>query len=183
MIHPTSDVQSNNIGENTFIWQYVVILPNAIIGRNCNINCHCFLENDVILGNNVTIKSGVYLWDGTSIMDNVFIGPNVTFVNNKYPRSKEYPGKHIGVTIRIGASIGAGSTLLGSIVIGEFAMVGAGSVVTKNIPRNTLWYGNPAKFQGYVCNCGHKLNDNLVCSQCSKEYIINNGLFEEVLKK
>ena len=145
MIHPLADVQSKQIGNNTYVWQFVVILPNAIIGENCNINCHCFIENEVMIGNNVTIKSGVYLWDGIRIEDNVFIGPNATFVNDKFPRSKKYPESFLPTIIKCGASIGANATILGGITIGENAMIGAGAVVTKNIPPNTLWVGNPAK--------------------------------------
>lgn len=146
MIHELSDVLSGNIGNNTSIWQYVVILPNARVGNNCNICSHCFLENDVIVGDNVTIKNGVYLWDGITIEDNVFIGPNVTFTNDKYPRSKKYPDEFQRTLIKKGASVGAGSTILGGITIGESAMIGAGSVVTKNVPDGELWVGNPAKF-------------------------------------
>lgn len=146
MIHPTSDVQSTNIGEGTSIWQYVVVLPKASIGKNCNINAHCFVENDVVLGDNVTVKCGVYLWDGIRAGNNVFIGPNVTFTNDKYPRSKQYPDEFLKTIIEEGASIGAGSVILCGISIGRNSMIGAGSVVTKNIPPNQLWYGNPAKF-------------------------------------
>ena len=90
-IHPTADVQTNNIGQNTLVWQFAIILPGAVIGDNCNINCHTFIENDVKIGHRVTIKSGVYLWDGIEVEDDVFIGPNVTFTNDKYPKSKSYP--------------------------------------------------------------------------------------------
>ena len=88
MIHPTSDVQSSSIGEGTTIWQYVIILPQAVIGKNCNINAHCFIENQVIIGDNVTVKCGVYIWDGIRIGNGVFVGPNVTFTNDNFPRSK-----------------------------------------------------------------------------------------------
>lgn len=145
MIHQLADVQSANIGEGTTIWQYVVILPNAVIGKNCNINCHTFIENDVIVGDNVTVKSGVFLWDGLRIEDNVFIGPNVTFVNDKYPKSKQYPTAFQHTIIRKGVSLGANATILGGITIGENAMIGAGAVITKDVPANTLWVGNPAK--------------------------------------
>lgn len=144
-IHPLADVKSGKIGEGTRIWQYVVILSKAQIGENCNINCHCFIENDVRIGNNVTVKSGVYLWDGLVIEDNVQIGPNVTFTNDKYPRAKQ-PFTLQRTTLRKNASIGAGSIILGGITIGENAMIGAGSVVTKDVPPNELWLGNPAKF-------------------------------------
>ena len=146
MIHPTADVQSKNIGRDTIIWQNVVVLPGAVIGEGCNINAHCFIENDVIIGDNVTIKCGVYLWDGISIGNEVFIGPNVTFINDKYPRSKQYPQEYQKTKIADGASLGAGSVILGGITIGKHAMIGAGSIVTKNVPSGELWFGNPARF-------------------------------------
>ncbi|MFC4164312.1 acyltransferase [Epilithonimonas zeae] len=144
-IHPLSDVQTATIGENTLVWQYTVILKEAAIGDNCNINCQVFIENDVIIGNNVTVKPGVQIWDGIRIEDNVFIGPNVTFTNDRYPRSKQYPEEFQQTIVKKGASIGANATILGGITIGEHALIGAGSVVTKNVPANELWVGNPAK--------------------------------------
>jgi len=146
MIHKLSDVQSQKIGENTNIWQFCVVLSGAEIGNNCNVCSLCFIENDVKIGNNVTIKNGVYLWDGIEIEDDVFIGPNVTFTNDKYPRSKQYPEEFQKTRIKKGVSIGANATILGGITIGEKAMIGAGSVVTKNVPTGELWLGNPAKF-------------------------------------
>lgn len=145
-IHPTADVQTSNIGDNTLVWQYAVILAGAHIGSNCNVNCHTFIENDVIIGNNVTVKSGIYLWDGITIGNDVFLGPNVTFTNDKYPRSKQYPEEFQRTTIEDGASVGAGAIILGGITVGRKAMIGAGSVVTKNVPAGELWVGNPAKF-------------------------------------
>ena len=150
MIHPTADVQTKNIGTGTVVWQFAIILPGASIGADCNINCHTFIENDVVVGNRVTIKSGVYIWDKTIIEDDVFVGPNVTFVNDKNPSSKKYPDKFQSIKICKGASIGANTTILGNITIGEYAMIGAGSVVTKNVPAFTLAYGNPAKQMGKV---------------------------------
>ena len=144
-IHPTAEVQTSFIGEGTLIWQYCVVLKDAIIGVNCNICALCFIENNVKIGNNVTIKNGVYLWDGITIEDYVQIGPNVTFTNDKYPRAKQVFELQLTL-IKRNASIGAGSIILGGITIGENAMIGAGSIVTKNIPANELWYGNPAKF-------------------------------------
>ena len=144
-IHKLADVQSKKIGKGSVIWQFAIVLPNAVIGEDCNINCHTFIENDVIIGSRVTLKAGVYLWDGIRVEDDVFIGTNVSFVNDKYPRSKEYPEKFQTTIIRKGASIGANATILGGIEIGKYAMVGAGSVVTKNVEDYTLVYGNPAK--------------------------------------
>ena len=145
MIHPLADCKTY-IPENTNVWQFCVVLPNAKVGSNCNICSHCLIENDVVIGDNVTIKCGVQLWDGIIIADNVFVGPNVTFTNDKYPRSKQYPDKFWQTKICKGASIGAGAVILCGITIGEKAMIAAGSVVTKDVPAGELWMGNPAKF-------------------------------------
>ena len=150
LIHPCSDVQSASVGAGTRIWQYVVVLPNAVIGQDCNICSHCLIENDVILGDRVTVKSGVQLWDGLRIGDDVFIGPNVTFTNDKFPRSKQYPDAFSLTEIEAGASIGANATILPGIRIGRQAMVGAGSVVTRSVPPNAIVVGNPARIVGYV---------------------------------
>lgn len=149
-IHPSSEVLSQQIGNDTYIWQYCIVLPGAEIGSNCNICANVLIENDVKLGNNVTVKSGVQLWDGVTLEDNVFIGPNVTFTNDKVPRSKMYPDLFLKTLIKKGASIGANSTIVAGHTIGEYAFVGAGSVVTKDIPANTVWYGNPAVHHGYI---------------------------------
>jgi acetyltransferase-like isoleucine patch superfamily enzyme len=170
MIHPLSDILSSKIGEDTVIWQYVVILPNAVIGNNCNINAHCFIENDVVIGNNVTVKCGVYIWNGIIVEDNVQIGPNVTFTNDLYPRAKK-SFKLLKTRIEYGASIGANATIIGGVTIGKNSLIGAGSVVTKNVPNNTLWVGNPARQVGLVCNCGNKLNIDLLCESCGLEYM------------
>lgn len=150
MIHPLSDVQSQAIGENTNVWQFVVVLAKAKIGDDCNICANCFVENDVVIGNRVTVKSGVQLWDGIVVEDDVFIGPNVTFANDKYPRSKQYPDEFSKVRIKQGASIGANATILPGVSVGENAMVGAGSVVTKDVPANAVVVGNPAKIIRYL---------------------------------
>lgn len=145
MIHSLADCKAINIPSSSNIWQYTIVLPKAEIGANCNICAHCFIENDVIIGNNVTIKCGVYLWDGIIIEDNVQIGPNVTFTNDKYPRAKQ-DFVIQRTTIKMNASIGAGSVILGGITIGQNALIGAGSVVTRDVPENELWLGNPARF-------------------------------------
>lgn len=143
-IHPLADVNTKKIGKNTKIWQYVVVLTDAIIGEDVNICSHCFIENDVIIGDRVTIKNGVQIWDGMRIDNDVFIGPNVTFANDLYPRSKR-PFVCQGIFLKRGSSIGAGATILPGVVVGENSMIGAGSVVTKDVPDNSLVYGNPAK--------------------------------------
>ena len=150
MIHPLSDVQTDKIGEGTRVWQFVVILPEAVIGSDCNICSHCLIENDVVLGDRVTVKSGVQLWDGIRVANDVFIGPNASFTNDKFPRSKAHPGAFATTEIGEGASIGANATILPGIRIGRRAMVGAGAVVTRSVPPNAIVIGNPARIVGYV---------------------------------
>jgi acetyltransferase-like isoleucine patch superfamily enzyme len=145
-IHQLADVQSEKIGEGTKIWQFCVILPEAQIGRDCNICSNVFIENDVVVGDRVTVKCGVQLWDGITIEDDAFIGPNVTFTNDRYPPSDNFPQKIERTKVGKGASIGANATILPGVEIGSGAMIGAGSVVTRNVPAVELWLGSPARF-------------------------------------
>ena len=173
-IHPSAEVQSTNVGEDTQIWQHCVILKDARIGKSCNINLFVFIENDVVIGDNVTIKPGVQIWDGLRIGNNVFIGPNVTFTNDLFPRSKRYPEIFFKTFIEEGVSIGANATILAGIRIERFAMIGAGSVVTKNIPPFTVWYGNPAIHQGYVTRDGKVVSLEMF-DKDGFEYKLYNG--------
>jgi UDP-2-acetamido-3-amino-2,3-dideoxy-glucuronate N-acetyltransferase len=177
MIHPLADVQSENIGEGTAIWQFAVVLSKAVIGRNCNINCHTFIENDVVIGDNVTVKSGIYIWDATHIEDDVFLGPNVVFTNDLRPRSKQRV-KHPITTICTGASIGANSTILAGVTVGRFAMAGIGSVITRDVPAHALVYGNPARVRGWVDKKGRKLmemGDSIWHDEDGHRYSIENS--------
>jgi len=144
-IHPLADVHSQQIGELSKVWQFCVVLAGARIGRNCNICSHCFIENDVWIGDEVTVKNGVYLYDGIVLEDQVFIGPNATFTNDKSPRSKVYPEAFLKTTSKRGASIGGGAVILPGVTVGEFAMVGAGAVVTRDVPAYATVVGNPAR--------------------------------------
>ena len=146
MIHPLADCRNINIPDSTRIWQFCVIFPECVIGKDCNICANVIIENKVFVGNNVTIKSGVQLWDGVHLEDNVFVGPNVTFTNDVFPRSGNREYSMLETRVCKGASIGANSTILPGVTIGVNAMVGAGSVVTKDIPSGEIWVGNPAKF-------------------------------------
>lgn len=147
--HPNAIVETQIIGKNTRIWAFAHILPGAAIGEDCNICDHVFIENDVVVGNRVTIKCGVQLWDGVTLEDDVFVGPNATFTNDPFPRSKQYPEKYSRTLVRKGASIGANATILPGLEIGRCAMVGAGAVVTKNVPPHAIVVGNPARIIGY----------------------------------
>lgn len=150
-IHPKAVVEEGvTIGEGTRVWAFAHILPGATIGVDCNICDHVFIENDVRVGNRCTIKCGVQLWDGVSLDEDVFVGPNVTFTNDKFPRSKRYPDAFATTCVKRGSSIGANATILPGLQIGEKAMVGAGAVVTHNVPPNAIVAGNPARIVGYV---------------------------------
>jgi UDP-2-acetamido-3-amino-2,3-dideoxy-glucuronate N-acetyltransferase len=149
-IHPQALCEAEAIGEGTRIWAFAYVLKGARIGVDCNLCAHVFIENDVVLGNRVTIKSGVQLWNGTVVEDDVFIGPNVTFANDKFPRSKHHLDRHPQTLISRGASIGANATILPGLTIGRSSMVGAGAVLTGNVPANAIVTGNPARITGYV---------------------------------
>lgn len=148
--HPAAIVETIRVGPRTRIWAFAHILPGATIGSDCNFCDHTFVENDVIVGDRVTVKSGVQLWDGVVLEDDVFVGPNATFTNDKFPRSRQYPKEFPKTRVRKGASIGANATILPGVEIGERAMVGAGAVVTRNVPADTIVTGNPARISGYV---------------------------------
>jgi len=182
MIHPLSDVKTLQIGKNTDVWQFAIVLEKAIIGDFCNINCHTFIENDVVIGDRVTIKSGVFLWDGINISDDVFIGPNATFTNDPFPKSRQKPNEFQKTFLKKGCSIGANATILGGVEIGEYAMIGAGSVVTKQISPYSLVVGNPAKQIGWVSESGErllKINKSIWTDKAGQKYTETNN---ELLK-
>ncbi len=156
--HPNALVETKNIGKNTRIWAFSHVLPGASIGEDCNLCDQVFVENDVVIGNRVTIKSGVQLWDGITLENDVFIGPNATFTNDPFPRSKQYPAAFSRTVICKGASIGANATILPGLTIGQYAMVGAGTVVTKDVPPFAIVKGNPARITGYI----HANNDHSI---------------------
>lgn len=149
-VHGLADVQTSTIGAASRIWQFVIILPGARIGSDCNICSHCFIENHVLIGDRVTIKSGVQLWDGIVVEDDVFIGPNASFCNDRFPRSRQPRDSVAPIRIGEGASIGAGAVILPGISIGRGAMIGAGAVVTRSVPDNAIVTGNPGRITGYV---------------------------------
>jgi acetyltransferase-like isoleucine patch superfamily enzyme len=156
-VHPTALVASSRVGEGTRIWAFVNILPGARIGRDCNVCDRCFIENDVIVGDRVTIKCGVSLWDGVRLEDDVFVGPDVSFSNDPRPRSGVHLAAHPTTVVREGASLGSAAVLLPGVTVGRWALVGAGAVVTGDVPDFALVYGNPARPHGFVCRCAASL--------------------------
>lgn len=167
--HPEGIVESIHIGENTRIWAFTHILPGAIIGRDCNICDHTFIENRVVIGDRVTVKNGVQIWDGITVEDDVFIGPNVTFTNDTFPRSKQYPEQFATIIIQKGASIGANATILPNLTIGRYSMVGAGAVVTRNVPPYSVVTGNPARISGYAATSSSTTTSSISASEISED--------------
>lgn len=149
-IHPAALCESPSIGDGTRVWAFAHVLPEAVIGEDCNICDGVFVENDVRVGNRVTVKSGVQLWDGITLEDDVFVGPNATFTNDLFPRSRVRLDGYLRTVVERGASIGANATILPGLTIGAGAMVGAGSVVTRDVPEHAIVVGNPAQIKGYA---------------------------------
>ncbi len=171
--HKKALVETEDIGTGTRIWAFVHILAGARIGRRANICDYCFIEGDVTIGDDVTIKSGVYLWNGLRIEDKVFIGPAAVFTNDVRPRSKNRKFLRESTLLKEGCSVGANATVLAGCVIGCYSMIGAGAVVTKDVPDYGLVYGNPARLKGYVCMCGNKLqfkNKSGAC-KCGQKFL------------
>jgi UDP-2-acetamido-3-amino-2,3-dideoxy-glucuronate N-acetyltransferase len=182
IIHTTALVESDRIGSGTKIWAFTHVLTGARIGERCNIGDHCFIESGAVVGNDVTIKNGNAIWDGVTIENGVFVGPGVVFTNDLYPRSarlaeakRRYEDRAWLVETRVeeGATLGAGAVILAGVKIGQFAMIAAGSVVTREVPRHALVAGNPARRMGWMCACGARLDlreDRATCPACRLMY-------------
>lgn len=155
-VHPQAIVETNDIGSGSRVWAFSHIMKSVHLGANCNVGEHCYLESGVVIGDDVVIKNGVALWEGVIVEDRVFIGPNCVFTNDLFPRSKII-NRRLQTSVREGASVGANATILCGIEIGRYALIGAGSVVTRRVPDFALVAGNPARLRGYVCRCGEKL--------------------------
>lgn len=183
-VHPKALVEDGvNIGASSRVWAFSHILSGAVIGNDCNICDHTFIEGKVQIGDRVTIKSGVYIWDGFVAEDDVFIGPSVAFTNDLRPRSKKYPDNYVVTRFLNGCSIGANATILPGITVGKWAMIGAGSVVTRDVKDYALSFGNPARFKGWACQCGERLVVSEKCDvrcECGLSYRVVGKRKEEM---
>lgn len=189
-IHPSAIVETRQIGEGTRIRAYTHVMGGASIGIDCSIGEHCFVESGASIGNQVTIKNGSIIWEGVQLEDGVFVGPHVVFTNDLYPRSPRLPQVKRryadrawlkSTVIKQGASVGAGAVILAGVTIGEFCLVGAGSMVTKSLPRHALAVGRPARVRGWVCQCGQPLvfvNGTANCGRCSLQFAKAGGVVE-----
>ncbi len=169
--HPLALVESDDVGEETRVWSWTHIMKGAKVGRDCNIGEHCFLESGCSIGDRVIVKNGISIWELVTVEDDAFLGPNMVFTNALDPRSG-FRRPLVPTLVSKGASIGAGAILICGITLGEYCMVGAGAVVTKDVPDHALVYGNPAKQHGWVCRCGIKLDfaDRKAKCSCGREY-------------
>ncbi len=166
-IHKTAEVSDKAIiGDGTKVWNLAQIRENAVLGQNCTISKNVYIDAGVIIGNRVKIQNNVNVYNGVTIEDDVFLGPSMTFTNDLYPRSFNEDWKITKTLVKKGASIGANATIVCGVTINEYALVGSGAVVTKDVPPNALVVGNPARVIGYVCKCGARLDSANVCPEC-----------------
>ena len=173
VVHPLALCESEDVGDGTRVWAFAHVMKGARIGRNCNICDHAFVEAGAVLGDNVTVKNGVAIWDGVTAGDDVFIGPNAVFTNDMMPRAAiKKPAEEwlVRTTLNDGATVGANSTIVCGVVVGEGAFVGAGTVVVRDVPSYAMVVGNPARRIGWACRCGVRLGDSLVCEACGTAY-------------
>ncbi len=170
-IHPTADVSDKAvIGDGTKIWNQAQVREGAVIGKNCIISKNVYIDSDVRIGNRVKVQNNVNVYHGVDVEDDVFLGPSMTFTNDFYPRAFNSDWKVTGTKVREGASLGANVTVVCGNTLGRYCMIGSGSVVTKDVPDYALMAGNPARRIGWVCKCGQKLGQNLVCASCGLRY-------------
>ncbi len=192
MIHESAYVEEAVIGEGTNIWHFVHVRKGAKIGRKCNIGKGVYIDINVTIGDNCKIQNFATIYQGVEIGDDVFIGPHACFTNDLYPRAFIWNEERLEKTVvKDGASIGANSTIIAGVTIGRYAMVGAGAVVTRDVPDYGLVIGNPARLRGFVCKCGFKLSEIIKedekvvvfrCSKCGEEISIDKTIYGEVIE-
>ena len=190
MIHETAIVEEGAvIGEKTNIWHFAHVRSQAKLGKHCNVGKDVYIDTNVVIGDNCKIQNFASLYHGLTVDDDVFIGPHVCFTNDLYPRAKVWNEEKVEKTVvKKGVSIGANSTIVAGVTIGNHAMIGAGSVVTTDVIDHGLVYGNPAKLKGFVCECSTKMQkknekgNNVVfeCPSCSKRIEVEKEIVDEV---
>lgn len=170
--HKSADIDDGaKIGDGTTIWNFCHIRSSATIGNNCNIGQNAFIDADVVIGNRCKIQNNVSIYMGVTLEDDVFCGPSMVFTNVFNPRAHiKKIDQRLETKVKRGATLGANCTVVCGVTIGEYAFIGAGAVVTRNVPPHALVFGNPSRLRGWVCACGEKLNKDLVCPVCSKKY-------------
>jgi UDP-2-acetamido-3-amino-2,3-dideoxy-glucuronate N-acetyltransferase len=187
--HPLALVEATRIGAGTRIWAFAHVMKGAVIGKDCNVGDHAFIESGVKIGNGVTIKNGVAVWEGVTVGDFAFLGPNCVFTNDLRPRSPRFPRGQMRykdktwlskTKVGTGASIGANATIVCGVTIGDYAMIGAGSVVTHDVPAHALWLGVPGRLAGFVCECGdelafHAKTGEARCTKCRLRFGLKRG--------
>lgn len=186
-VHPQALVETRRIGAGTRVWAFAHVMKGASIGRDCNVGDHAFIEAGARVGHGVTIKNGVTIWEGVTIEDQAFLGPCVVFTNDLRPRSPRARGAKtryasrdwlVKTRVGLGASLGANATVVCGARIGRYAMIGAGTVVTEDVPAHALWLGVPGRLAGYVCECGQSLafkSDTARCASCRIRYVMRRG--------
>ena len=183
-VHPTSIIDDNVIiGNGTKIWHFCHVQAGARIGENCSFGQNVNISNNVVIGNGCKVQNNVSLYEGVELEDYVFCGPSCVFTNDLTPRAKYPKGKagYKKTVLREGASVGANATIVCGHEIGKWALIGAGAVVTSNVPPHALMLGVPAKIKGWVCECGEILEESLACKKCGRKYIrCDKGLKEEL---
>ena len=176
LIHPSALVETDRIGAGTRIWAFAHVMPGVTIGADCNIGDHAYIESGATLGNNVTVKTGVSIWQHVEIADNVFVGPNAVFTNDRFPRNPHPTWEAEATRIEEGVTIGANATLLCGLRVGRLAFIGAGAVVTRDVPPHALMVGNPARRRGWVCACARRLqpeaDGRARCTHCQRRYTV-----------
>ncbi len=181
-VHPSSYVDEPcEIGEGTVIWHFCHVMPHSTLGRDCRIGQNVFIAPHVQIGNNVKIQNNVSIYTGVTLEDDVFCGPSMVFTNVTTPRSgvpRNRVEDYAPTRVKRGASIGANATIVCGHTIGRFAFIGAGSVVTRDIPDYALVYGNPARIHGWACECGVRLQfeaEHARCGECGRAYRLEEG--------
>jgi acetyltransferase-like isoleucine patch superfamily enzyme len=177
MVHATALCESTEVGPGTRVWAFAHVRPGATVGSNCNLCDHTYLDDGATLGDGVTVKNGVSVWDRVTLADDVFVGPNVAFTNDRIPRARPFrtdPDRYLATLVRRGAVLGANATIVCGVTIGRHALVGAGAVVTRDVPDHAVVVGSPARRVGWICVCGQRLDERLRC-RCHRTYRIDDA--------